>query len=114
MTVLYRYENWQTAPLWDDYEFSRSPSTTHIGLRDFQIVRTTPKGAWINYGGTERFVKLDARKRFACPTKEEALQSFIARKEKQKRILNEQIRQTDNALRLANKELDFLKPLIYT
>lgn len=114
MTVLYRYDNWQTAALWDDYEFIRNPSTTRIGLREYHVIRTTPKGAWIDCNGGTKFVNLNARKKFACRTKEDAIESFIARKTKQKRILTEQLRHTDEALRLANKELDFLKPLIYT
>jgi acetolactate synthase regulatory subunit len=38
-----------------------------------------------------RFVRFDARKRYACPTKREALVSFVARKNRQVSILSSQI-----------------------
>lgn len=49
-------------------------------IRCFRILKRTPKGAWIADCFEKRFVLLTARKRFACPTRAEALESFIARK----------------------------------
>jgi hypothetical protein len=104
MEVLYRYENWQTAGPVDEWGYTCGPSTTNTGLREYEVIRTTPKGVWIEYYGSEKFVKLNARKRFACPTKEEALASFVARKEKQIRILKAQLRNAAEALRLASTQ----------
>lgn len=78
-----------------------------VELQEYEILRTTPKGVWIRRGssyglhGDERFVLLGARKRFACPTKEEALESFIARKKAQKRIYEARARHAERALKIA-------------
>jgi hypothetical protein len=69
-----------------------------LSLHKMPVLRRTPKGVWLdNYGG-ERFVLNGANKRFACPTVEEAQESFKARKEKQIRLLREQIRDAEEAL----------------
>ena len=61
------------------------------------IDRATPKGAWV----CGRFVLLTATKRWACPTEEEALGSFTARKRKQIRILSTQLSRAEADLALA-------------
>lgn len=59
----------------------------------YPIIKRTMKGAWIyTYdGGGKKFVNLTARKQFACLTKQLALESFIARKQRQIKILNSQL-----------------------
>lgn len=52
-----------------------------------EVTKTTPKGVWLG----DRFVLRDVRKRFACPTLHEALESFVARKDRQIRILSNQL-----------------------
>jgi hypothetical protein len=52
-----------------------------IGLTWYRIVRKTPKGAWIDVWGQQKFVLDNARKRYAYPTEELARDSFIERKE---------------------------------
>lgn len=55
-----------------------------VQLRELQVIRATPKGVWLyDRYGHERFVLRDATKRYACPTKEEAIVSFVARKKRQ-------------------------------
>lgn len=76
MKVLYRY---------DDVHFSLND--VQVILRQYPITKTTPKGVWVDNYGTPRFVLSGAYKRFACSTQEEALESFIARKTRQVRIL---------------------------
>ena len=72
---------------------------------DYTVIKHTPKGVWLGYGhgGWKRFVKKDATRRFACPTIEEAKVSFIARKNKQISILQKQISQIQEALKLIEK-----------
>lgn len=98
--VFYRYE---------DYS-----DEGYCGIRlevyEFRVLSTTPKGVWIDRWGTKRFVLLDARKRFACPTKAEALTSYIKRKERQIRILNSQIEYARQALELAEDEQSGANP----
>lgn len=91
---LYRYEERQTAELLDTWENPiKHTSGLSLYLWRFQIVRRTPKGVWIDIGyGDLKFVRLDARKRYACPTLEEAWESFDARKARQVSILTNQLR----------------------
>ncbi|UPT95468.1 hypothetical protein J4G48_0040655 [Bradyrhizobium barranii subsp. apii] len=63
----------------------------------WEIDRVTPKGAWV----CGRFVLLSATKRWACPTEEEALESFMARKRKQIRILSHRLKEAEVDLALA-------------
>lgn len=56
-------------------------------LSEFRVVRETPKGVVLDEYGYERFVLKEARKRFAYPTKQLALQSYLIRKDRQIGIL---------------------------
>ena len=54
----------------------------------FKLVKETPKGYWITidslfFYSWKKWISKTSRKRFAYPTKAEALNSFIIRKEKQ-------------------------------
>lgn len=99
--VLYRYEETHYAPPADEMgDPGYGEGSTEVSLREYRIVRRTPRGCWIDLGcGNERFVLAKARKRFACPTEEEAQVSFIARKHAQIRVYNACIRRTERALR---------------
>jgi hypothetical protein len=67
----------------------------------FEIIRRTPSGAWIRLGyDFKKFVNLNAHKRFACPTKEEAWESFRARKKRQLEIVSAQVVRARLALKL--------------
>ena len=82
----YRYEEIYTAPSIDEWERPIGEGGVIIHLRKFRVMRPTPKGVWLDlYGNREvqRFVLKDARKRYACPTLEEAQVSFLARKRRQ-------------------------------
>ena len=78
---LYRLHAWPTCSVdeWDN---------VHSGpiegyMRKYPIIKRTPKGCWISMDEIEnpkKFVLLTARKRYACPTEGEAVESFIARK----------------------------------
>lgn len=57
------------------------------------LLRETKKGYWISASGFEYgkiWVSKTAKKRYAYPSKKEALTSFIKRKERQLLILNAQ------------------------
>lgn len=96
----YRFEDYGVAHGSEEYGFY---STRQLSLREFQVVKETPKGAWIEmpFLLDRRFVRRDARKRFACPTVEEARESFMARKKRQIKILNTQLQNAQESLRLA-------------
>lgn len=70
-----------------------------IVLERYPVIRETPKGVWLALGfGDRRFVLRTARKRWACPTEDEALESFKARKRRQCRILRAQLKHAATAL----------------
>lgn len=86
------------------YSYCIDPDADRYGVTDpqlemwwWEIERRTPKGAWV----VGRFVLLTATKRWACPTEEEALESFIARKRKQIRILSTHLSRAQADLALA-------------
>ena len=57
-----------------------------IYLCEYKILRETPKGAWIDAYGEEKFCLSGSGKRYAHTTRELAYSSFKARKEMQHRI----------------------------
>ena len=90
--TLYRYvDDWQG----DDYAPEAKPT-----MLDYTIEKLTPKGCWVrdeNAGGFNpdtkkwgklRFVLSESTKRFAYPTPEEALKAYIARKNRQIKLLS--------------------------
>lgn len=82
-----------------------------LELRTYYIVKETPKGYWIgispNY--SDRWVSKISRKRFAYPTKEEALVSFEARNNRMMKILNHQLSGRKQAVELIKKERELCK-----
>lgn len=73
----------------------------HIRLREYQVVKTTPCGVWIQeFMDRRHFVRSDTRKRFAWPTKVEAKESFLRRKQKQLRILQAHVAEVLRAIEL--------------
>jgi hypothetical protein len=74
-----------------------------VYLKRYSVIKHTPKGVWLDNG---RFVLKDARKRYACPTVEEARDSFKARKTAQIRILRRRARSAELAMGL----IDFRFP----
>lgn len=89
MTMFYRYQ-----------DTLYSEERVMLVKSSFPVLSTTPTGVWLDVYGAKRFVKLDARKRFACPTEAEALESFHARKRRQIRLLKHQLRRAETALTL--------------
>ena len=98
MVEWYRIEDWATAPGVDEYG-DPIPGSGDVDmlLRKYPVIRETPQGAWLQIGWTlvgfeqshvpeRRWCSRYARKRFACPTVEEALESFVARKKRQASI----------------------------
>jgi len=105
----YRYEEVRYAPPVDaSGEYSSGPGTLEVRLNEYPVIKLTPKGVWLDVGfcgSHKRFVLKDARKRWACPTKDEALTSFIARKERQARILKHQLDTAYVAINIAKSML---------
>jgi hypothetical protein len=98
------------------YRFDTHSYNEHSGqfyADTYQVVRFTPAGCWLNVYGEEKFVLSKARKKFAHPTKELALESFIARKVRQIDLLELQLGRVKVALIAARKyDLSDPKPLL--
>jgi hypothetical protein len=118
--VLYRYQASQIQGEYYDVK---------LDLKEYRIVKETPKGfwIWIGWGLYENYlpnpyttrpidiehnkqrlkeglkwVSNDCRKRFAYPTKAEAMVNFKKRKERHIKILRSQLSRAEDALRAIN------------
>ena len=100
--VMYRYEDVMYASMLDEYDEPLGPGRLSIVLREYSIIKRTPKGTWI-YTGNRRFVLNEGRKRFALPTKELAMESFLARKRRQLSIHRHAVARAEKAIALATK-----------
>lgn len=113
MTIqyLYRYDEILYSFGLDQFDDPIPGYRMELGLTEYEIVKRTPKGAWIRYPlfslyeDEKKFVLLTARKKFACETKEEALKSFAARKNRQIAILEAKLKVAKEALQRANHML---------
>lgn len=95
--VLYRYEG-------EEDVHWKSFATYIIVLKTYEILKETPKGYWIRVRHYwKKWVSKDGRKRYAYPTKAEALNNFKLRKEKQKEILKSRLNEVEQLLRQIDK-----------
>lgn len=103
MSVLYRYVEIYTSGIGDEYYGAFYPSIS-LRLEEYEIIKETPCGFWIRTSHGDKFVNMQARKKFACASKEDALASYIARKNKQVKILNGQLKKARLGLALAKNK----------
>lgn len=99
--VLYRYEETYYSLGCDEYGDPYPGHTIKVHLNYYKVLKRTPKGAWIEYWKNpngKKFVNLTARKKFACDNEEDAKESFIARKNRQIKILKSQLKNAREAL----------------
>jgi hypothetical protein len=100
--VYYRYENHNVSLEVDPETGESHGHGVHVTLDEYLVLRHTPKGVWLDMGQmVGRFVRYDARKKFAHPTREEALSSFQERKRRQIKILSGRLRDARAALTIA-------------
>lgn len=97
-------EYYRVEPHYEEYY-----PTSELIFFVYSVVKETPKGVWIKLKGYEdctyqrkRFILNTSRKKYAYPSKEEALYSFIKRKEIQIKILSRKLSDTEDLLKLAN------------
>lgn len=101
MTVWYRYEARHYAPPIDEFDNVCGEGSRELVLVEFPVLRETRCGVRLTDG---KFILKQARKRFACPTKEEAMESFKRRKIVQISILKAQLRSAELDLALHMNE----------
>lgn len=108
----YRYEitEHSNVSFDDSYYESRSlrlPPIVKLNLIVYDLLKETNKGYWIgdkDFQNHKIWVSKTSKKRFAYPTKEEALTNFIKRTEKRVDILKNQINSCKWGLKLATEE----------
>lgn len=110
--LYYRYDDYLSSG-WTDYG-APPPSVVVITLQEFRVVSHTKSGVWLCFvpfgeASKDRWVSNTARKRFACATKEAALESFLARKRKQLLILASQLDRATQAMQKAENMLERLR-----
>lgn len=74
-----------------------------VVLEEYSLLKETPKGYWITdtWGVWKKWISKTSRKRFAYPTKEEALISFRIRTTRRATYLERDLRDVDKALKIA-------------
>ena len=65
-------------------------SNSRLVLSEYNLYKETPKGYWIGYRYSKRWISKTGKKRYAYPTKKEALINYIKRTERRKEILENQ------------------------
>ena len=113
-THWYRVVDGRYAPMLDEWERPIGNGRSYVSVHEYPVLRETPKGVWLEgcgFYGSPRFVLRDARKRYACPTEEEAWESFRARKNRQLRILRAQVRHVEEVLGSAGAAVPDEDPL---
>lgn len=87
-------------------EWEPGPSSLRVRIEQFEVVRKTPKGAWIIDNSGDRRLILDHWfNKFANPTLEGARRDFIARKKKLIAIQEARIRDAKLAVATAEKNV---------
>lgn len=98
-----------------DYESPKFPNPK-VQLRTYNLFKETPKGYWIGYGSLNEgklrsqghWISKTSKKRFAYPTKKEALENFIKRNERQIKILEFNIWFCKAAISIAKAKINFV------
>lgn len=106
MIHFYRYDT-ETRYLRDGLSLGDAEKTV-VTLRRYTMQNETPRGYWIIGGHwmKRRWISKTANKRYACPTKEQALESLLRRKQRQVEILE---RRLEEARKQLNAALEFAK-----
>ena len=100
----------------DDYLISQGEwvePRVGVSIHAFEVTKETPCGYWIAcFTPRWRWVSKTSKKRFAYPTKEEAVKSFRCRKGRQMKILRAKLKRAETAFDMDEKDfLDCTEPL---
>jgi hypothetical protein len=111
-SLLYRINHRITGSFFDENEtiFNKR---VELYVQKFPVVKTTSCGVWINVYEKKKFVNLKSFKKFAHETIEEAKIAFEKRKEKQIRILENQLKSVKIALTLSRSNEEFKEEMFF-
>lgn len=115
--IWFRFEDVAYSSGLDEFDMPLGSGSVGIRIQKYFVTKVTPKGVWltscfwandISWSKYDRFVRNNARKRFACPTEQEALESFVARKKAQRKIYKHRLNTVNAVLKLVSNESEFL------
>lgn len=103
---LYRYEDRVYSSVSFDPGGGEHYHSTPVQIEhmEFEVVKETRCGYWINFGG-RKWVSKTSRKRFAHVSRLDAMKSFIRRKERQVTIYSTKLDRAQQALSLARDSI---------
>lgn len=93
----------------DDVRYRIYSRYGYIECIAYKVVKYTPKGVQIELDGNNRFVSNDATNKFAHDTIKNALNSFLCRKNRQKKILTAQINNINEEIVIAKELINKIK-----
>ena len=118
----YRYVSKSYASIDEFGDIARSAiPDVRVVLEEYELLKETPKGYWIGFQSLftsqrseewreehlkncwKKWVSKNGRKRFAYPTKEEAMNNYVLRTKKRISILKSQLRHAEFGLMNAEK-----------
>lgn len=98
--ILYRYSKYCTNETLRDFD---NKSCVKLQSEEFYVVNETDKGYWFIISGKKKWTSKTSKRRFAYPTKAEALENFIRRTKRSIAINNYNIDFAELALKEAEK-----------
>lgn len=106
----YRYEWVEYASMHDDdYNYVRPSPNPKIRITVFKLLKETKKGYWIAYSSFsdpwKKWVSKESKKRFAYPSKEEALNNFV----KRTTVRMSYLQHTIDCCKIALREANFIE-----
>jgi len=104
----YRYKEvlWSSGDFDDHGDWNYLPPNITVSETQFNLIKETNCGYWIQREmGDKKWVSKTSRKRYAYPSKEEALKGFVARKFRQISILTAQLGNAKSAMAIGENLL---------
>lgn len=110
--VWYRIvDYWSGAGYTDESgDYHSAGGRQEVEMLELPVIKHTPCGVWLATGpswrrdGGKRWVSRFWNKQYACPYKDQALVSFLARKSRQSSILMSKLAAVDEAIENARKK----------
>lgn len=100
METWYRIHDFREAPYCNEFGDPEGSSTPAVAVQKYLVKKRTPKGVFVADGSPRgRFILNTSHKKFACPTIELAIESWKARKARERSIYAARIRHIDEVLK---------------
>ena len=112
---MYRYEGYKDRKIPLYVNDIRCSSDNGVFLMCYTVTSKTQHGVWIAAGyGKPKFILLGCRKQYAYETKERAWASYVIRKRKQRRILQDQLANVTRTVYFVNrKKIPAIKEIVF-